>query len=161
MYTEKEVKHSDFKLEEANLPAVKEENLPAVQEQTNLDADFEQAKNNIQELIKKGEATIDDLIALAKASDHPRAFEVAGNFLKQLTDMNKDVLDLYKKKKEITKENMGSQEAETINNTQIVFSGTTADFQKMLADENIIAEVEAEMAANSETIEVEQEDGNS
>lgn len=135
MYAKDIVEHSEFKLgEEDNLPVAQEDSLPAVQD-TELDKDFELAKSNIKELIDKGSKSVDEILLIASQSDHPRAFEVAAAFLKQLTDMNKDVLELYKKKREIEKANgIPAQEAGVINNTQnIVFSGSTYDLQKQLA----------------------------
>jgi hypothetical protein len=59
------------------------------------DANF--ARSNIRELITKGNQAMDQLLAVAKESEHPRAYEVAATLIKSLADMNKDLLDLQKK----------------------------------------------------------------
>jgi hypothetical protein len=88
--------------------------------------DFEQARSNIKEIIDKGQNVLDDMIALAKASDHPRSYEVAATLIKTLVDTNKDLLDLHKKRKELqgkqeSNQNVGTQNVQ--NNTVFVGSG--------------------------------------
>jgi len=149
------IEHSNFKLDDIIVESTEIDTVEDIQSEISVvenkfDQDFGEVRDNIKTLIQKGNDSVDEVLKLAKASDHPRAFEVAGNFLKQLTDMNLDVLDLYKKKKEILKKEIGSQEAGTINNTQnIVFQGSTYDFQKMLSN--------AELAKDANTFDSEQD----
>lgn len=143
--------HSSFKLGDEEqtdtLPTVVEES--ATVEDTELEQDFQYARSNIKELVKKGSISVDEILKIAKASDHPRAFEVAAGFLKQLADMNQQILDLHKKKKDIQIKT-GEDQSKIVHNTQnnIMFHGSTHDMQKMLRERGaeIIAEVEAEMA---------------
>jgi len=113
----------------------KEEQLPAVVEETNdAEQDFELARKNLQELAKKGNKALDELIMLAKNSEHPRAYEVVATLIKTLADTNKDLLDTRKKKLDIDKVRGASpnSDAKTVNNN--LFVGSTAELQKFLKD---------------------------
>lgn len=98
-----------------------------------LESDFGLARNNIKELLKKSDYAIDNLLKVAEQSEHPRAYEVAANLIKTMADLNKDLLDIRKKKKELD----GKPATETNNTTNIdkaVFVGSTTDIIKMLKD---------------------------
>ena len=113
----------------------KEEQFPAVVEETNdAEQDFELARKNLQELAKKGNKALDELIMLAKNSEHPRAYEVVATLIKTLADTNKDLLDTRKKKLDIDKARGASpnNDAKTVNNN--LFVGSTAELQKFLKD---------------------------
>lgn len=108
----------------------KQEILPAVIEDEGVDTDYNTARTNIKSLIEKGDTAIDGILRVAEQSDHPRAYEVAATFIKTLADLNKDLLELQKKKKELT----GAVQA-TTNQTNIdkaVFVGSTAELIKMI-----------------------------
>lgn len=95
-------------------------------------ADFEQARTNIKEIIDKGQNVLDDMIALAKASDHPRSYEVAATLIKTLVDTNKDLLELHKKRKELKgkQEQVSAATTNVQNNT--VFVGSGVELLEML-----------------------------
>ena len=65
-----------------------------------VEDDAEFARQNIRTLIEKGNTAMDNLLLVANASEHPRAYEVAAGLIKNLADMNKDLLDIQKKKKD-------------------------------------------------------------
>lgn len=96
-----------------------------------LDNDFNVARQNINTLITKGSNAIDTLLKVAEQSQHPRAYEVASTFIKTLADLNKDLLELQKKKKELTGEAPSSGGNQT-NIDKAVFIGSTADLIKMI-----------------------------
>jgi hypothetical protein len=108
----------------------KEEILPAVIEYAdpvNADADF--ARENIRELVTQGNQAVNELMLIARDGQHPRAFEVLSGLMKNLADMNKDLLEIQKRKKDLT------PKAESQNNLNIdkaVFVGSTAELVKML-----------------------------
>ena len=95
---------------------------------TNIDGDFDYARENIKQLIANGSDAIDEIIKIAKAGDNPRAFEVVSLLLKTVADMNKDLIDLYQKTKVVKKEET------TINNTtnQSIFVGSTSQLQDLI-----------------------------
>ncbi len=94
------------------------------------DADF--ARQNIRDLITKGNDAVNHIVEIAKQSEHPRAFEVAAGMLKNLADMNKDLLEIQKRKQDL--------QPKVTNNTQnisvdkAVFVGSTAELLKQLKE---------------------------
>ena len=91
-----------------------------------VEDDYDYARKNLRDLIDSGMSDLNTVMDIARQSESPRAFEVATNLLKTLTDTNKDLLELAKKKKDLT------QEKETNNVTNALFVGSTADLQKMI-----------------------------
>ena len=106
------------------------ETLPAVVEYAdpvNADADF--ARENIRELVVQGNQAVNELMLIARDGQHPRAFEVLSGLMKNLADMNKDLLEIQKRKKDL------APKAESQNNLNIdkaVFVGSTTELVKML-----------------------------
>jgi hypothetical protein len=97
-----------------------------------IEDDAEFARQNLRDLIEKGNEAADHIISVAKQSDHPRAFEVVAGMLKNLADMNKDLLEVQKRKQDL--------QPKTTNNTQnlnidkAVFVGSTAELLKQLKE---------------------------
>ena len=108
----------------------KVETLPAVVEYADpVNADAEFARDNIRELVTQGNQAVNELMLIARDGQHPRAFEVLSGLMKNLADMNKDLLEIQKRKKDLT------PKAESQNNLNIdkaVFVGSTAELVKML-----------------------------
>jgi hypothetical protein len=95
------------------------------------DANF--ARSNIRELITKGNQAMDQLLAVAKESEHPRAYEVAATLIKSLADMNKDLLDLQKKRKDLIPNGDGfAGNAKNLNVDKAIFVGSTNELVKFL-----------------------------
>jgi hypothetical protein len=92
------------------------------------DADF--ARGNIRNLIEKGNKAMDELLLVANASEHPRAYEVAAGLIKNLADLNKDLLEIQKRKKDLSPQE--SSNAKNINVDKAVFVGSTAELVKLL-----------------------------
>lgn len=97
----------------------------------NLDTDFETTRSNLHSLLLQGQDALFHALEVAKSSEHPRAFEVVGGLMKNLSDINTQLLDLHKKKQAI--EVPTKEEAKTVNNNAI-FVGSTSDLSKMLND---------------------------
>jgi DNA-binding ferritin-like protein len=91
-----------------------------------IDDDYDYARRNLRDLIDSGMNDLNSVMDIARQSESPRAFEVATNLIKTLADTNKDLLDLAKKKKDLT------QEKNTQNVTNALFVGSTADLQKLI-----------------------------
>lgn len=98
-------------------------------EENNTSKDFEYARENLYDVIEKGQAALFDMMDVAKQSQHPRAYEVLAGMIDTLVSANKDLLDLHKKKKELFKTD---HDPKTINNN--LFVGSTAELQKLIAD---------------------------
>ena len=91
------------------------------------DTDFQYARETLYNLIERGQDGLEELIEIAKQSEHPRAFEVVGQMIDKLTTTNKELLNLHKTKKDIQTEKGGPT-----NVTNALFVGSTAELQKML-----------------------------
>jgi hypothetical protein len=109
---------------------IKNENKPVPDD---LAGDFKVARENIHDVISKGTVALDYMLEVAKASEHPRAFEVVSQLTKTLIDANKDLLDLQKKFKDLTAEEK-EQQPQSVTNA--LFVGSTADLQKLLKNGN-------------------------
>ena len=59
-----------------------------------IDSDYNYARENLYEIIENGSNALNDLVEIAKASEHPRAFEVVSTLMKTLTEANKDLLEI-------------------------------------------------------------------
>ena len=100
-----------------------------------IDDDFEQARNALKDMVKKGQTAVDDIMGIARQSDHPRAFEVTGQLIKTVAETAKDLMALQKQKKDlVTVQADAPKQIGTQNN--IVFSGSTNDLLKMLKNQN-------------------------
>lgn len=98
----------------------------------NADNDFEYARRNYHDLLAKGTDALEEMMEVARATEHPRAFEVFSNMMKHVADINGNLIDLHKKQKEYNKEDKPAELAnQTTNN---VFIGSTSDLQRMLLD---------------------------
>jgi hypothetical protein len=95
-----------------------------------VDNDYKYARENLYGVIEKGTDALDNLIDLAKASEHPRAFEVVSQLTKTLVDANKDLLDIQKKVKDLKREDKKDNPK---NVTNALFIGSTAELQKMIS----------------------------
>jgi len=100
---------------------------------TPVEDDAEFARQNIRELITKGNVAMDNLLHVAKESEHPRAYEVAAGLIKNLSDLNKDLLEVQKRKRDLTGE---SQSAKNINVDKAVFVGSTTELVKFLKNKD-------------------------
>jgi hypothetical protein len=114
------------------------ENLPAISSETgkNIDQedDYQLARSTLRNLIYKSENTLDDMIELAKNSEHPRTYEVAGQLIKTVSDVAKDLIELQKKVKDL--KDGDSVSAKNVTNNNVVFAGSTAELFKMLKNKD-------------------------
>ena len=92
------------------------------------DADF--ARQNIRELIEKGNLAVDGILNVAKESEHPRAYEVAANLIKNLSDLNKDLMEIQKRKKDLDPQ--AAKRSGDVNVDKAVFVGSTTELVKFL-----------------------------
>lgn len=97
-----------------------------------FEVDLKFVRDSYYELITMGKDAVGDMIQVAQATEHPRAYEVLSNMFKHLGDLNNGLLDLHKKKREITKEDK-SKILENNTTTNNLFVGSTTELQKMLA----------------------------
>ena len=111
------------------LPAVKPTIEVVASDEVETDAAL--ARKNIKGLLDKGGAAIDNLLLVAQESEHPRAYEVAANFIKTLSDLNKDLLEIQKQKQSLRPVEINNQ---SINVEKAVFVGSTAELLKQIRE---------------------------
>ena len=101
-----------------------------VEAKTPVEDDAEFARTNIRDLISKGNTAIDTLLQVATASEHPRAYEVAAGLIKNLGDLNKDLLEIQKRKRDLDPKQLKGNS--TTNIDKAVFVGSTTELVKFL-----------------------------
>ena len=106
----------------------KESKEVVVPEDKDPDIDFETGRKNLYQLIDKGNEAIDGILGLAKEGEHPRAYEVAGQLIKTVSEVSQNLLDLQEKLKKIK----DVPERGPKNVTNALFVGSTTELQKML-----------------------------
>jgi len=100
-----------------------------------VDQDYEDVRKQLYDLAEQGDEAIELMLELARESEHPRAFEVLGQLIKNNAEIGEKILKLHKSKKEVDKEDLPALTKDPTNN---VFIGSTAELQKMLRDEIVI-----------------------
>ena len=93
--------------------------------------DYEYTRGNLYSIIEKGQEAINGILELAQESEMPRAYEVAGQLVKSVSDATDKLMDLQKKLKDVEEESV-QKGPSTVNNS--LFVGSTADLAKMLKD---------------------------
>ena len=99
-----------------------------------IQKDYEYTRGNLYSIIEKGQEAINGILELAQESEMPRAYEVAGQLIKSVSDATDKLMDLQKKLKDVEEEK-ASKGPSTVNNS--LFVGSTAELAKMLKSVNI------------------------
>jgi len=94
--------------------------------------DYEYTRGNLYSIIEKGQEAINGILELAQDSEMPRAYEVAGQLIKSVSDATDKLMDLQKKLKDVEEESS----RRPTNVTNAMFVGSTSDLQKMLKNIN-------------------------
>jgi len=111
-----------------------EEKIEKVAETTDdIKKDYEYTRGNLYSLIEKGQEAINGILELAQESEMPRAYEVAGQLIKNVADATDKLMDLQKKLKSIEEE--GTSKGPT-NVTNALFVGSTAELSKLLKNQS-------------------------
>ena len=108
----------------------KESKEVVVPEDKDPDIDFETGRKNLYQLIDKGNEAIDGILGLAKEGEHPRAYEVAGQLIKTVSEVSQNLLDLQDKLKKVK----DIPDRGPKNVTNALFVGSTTELQKMLKE---------------------------
>ena len=115
-------------------------------EENEINDDYDYARAKYYNLSEKGDEAIDLMLDLARESEHPRAFEVLSNMLKQNAEVADRLMDLQKKKKEVRL--IDQKQVPNGNMTQNnVYVGSTTDLQRMLhkrIDENAVIDQDSD-----------------
>ena len=106
----------------------KNNKIEKVEEKEDSTLDYEYSRGNLYSLIDKGQEALNGILEVAQGSDHPRAYEVAGQIIKSVGDTTDKLIDLQAKMKNLKKEDKDSPK--TVNNA--LFVGSTSDLSKLL-----------------------------
>lgn len=119
---------SEIQQIESDKPSLKKSETPDVRQ------DYETTRAQLHNLVMKGQEAVDGILDVARASDHPRAYEVAGQLIKNVGDVADKLIDLQRKMKELD-----AEEKKGPNNvTNALFVGSTAELQKLLKQQKEI-----------------------
>ena len=117
-------------------PEVMEEETTVVERQKpdrltkdDIEKDYDYTRGNLYSIIEKGQEAIDGILELAQESEMPRAYEVAGQLIKSVSDATDKLMDLQKKLKDVNEEEK-SKGPSTVNNA--LFVGSTSELSKIL-----------------------------
>jgi hypothetical protein len=113
-------------------PEVVEKKIDKIKDSVDdIRKDYNYTRGNLYSLIEKGQEAINGILELAQESEMPRAYEVAGQLIKNVADATDKLLDLQKKLKDVEEEKQ-VRGPSTVNNA--LFVGSTAELAKMLKD---------------------------
>ena len=113
-----------------------EETLPTViNDDGQKDTDFQYARENMYHIIERGRDAMDELLEIAKAEESPRAFEVFGQLLKNMTDSQEKLMELHQKKQKIEIDGERQEVTKAQNVTNALFVGSTAELLKLVKKE--------------------------
>ena len=121
-------------------PEVVEEPKPVVREKPDrltkddVSKDYDYTRGNLYSIIEKGQEAIDGILELAQETEQPRAYEVAGQLIKSVSDATDKLMDLQKKLKDVNEED---NKKSPTNVTNALFVGSTAELAKMIKQENL------------------------
>jgi hypothetical protein len=110
--------------EKKETPIVKIE----IEESKQLEVDFQQVRKNLKNLVSTGEEAIEGILKVAQEGDSPRAYEVAAAMIKTVSEVNKDIIEMHHKMKQIEKPTV--VEKNTTNNS--IYVGSTSDLQDLI-----------------------------
>ena len=116
-----------------SLPAKVERQKPDRLTKDDIDKDYEYTRGNLYSIIEKGQEAINGILELAQESEMPRAYEVAGQLIKSVSDATDKLMDLQKKLKDVEEEKVAKGPSYVTN---ALFVGSTADLAKLIKKED-------------------------
>ena len=124
---------------ESNLKQTREVNnlpVPPANAEQDLEDDFQEARDILKRTAEYSEEAIKGMLHIARNSDQPRAYEVAGQLIKALQDNANAMMDVQDKAKKVKGEEVKSKNNAVTNNN--LFVGSTKDLLRALKDEQVI-----------------------
>ena len=116
-----------------SLPVKVEREKPDRLTKDDIEKDYEYTRGNLYSIIEKGQEAINGILELAQESEMPRAYEVAGQLIKSVSDATDKLMDLQKKLKDVEEEKVAKGPS---NVTNALFVGSTADLAKLIKKED-------------------------
>ena len=117
------------------IPVVREDKPVTIHQSENDNPDADYSRANYYNLIEKGNEALEGILEVAKESQHPRAYEVAANMIKNLSDVTEKLMILQKQQQELKpKDELAGPT--NINVDKAVFVGSTAELLRQLKNES-------------------------
>ena len=110
-------------------------NVPVTNNDDNENNDFKYARENLYHIIERGRDAMDELLEIAKAEESPRAFEVFGQLLKNMTDSQEKLMELHQKKQKLENDGERQEVTKAQNVTNALLVGSTAELLKLVKKE--------------------------
>ena len=122
----------EFGVIEKIVPTTMPKIIPNIVEvnEDDIEDDYKYQRDNFYNLVEKGSAAIDGILELAKESEHPRTYEVAGQLIKNVAEVTEKLGDLQEKMRRLKEVPSNAPK----NVTNALFVGSTKELQKMLKD---------------------------
>jgi hypothetical protein len=117
------------------VPAVREDKPITIHQDESVDPDAHYSRANYYNLIEKGNEALDGILEVAKESQHPRAYEVAANMIKNLSDVTEKLMILQKQQQDLKPKDQVVSPT-NINVDKAVFVGSTAELLRQLKNES-------------------------
>jgi hypothetical protein len=106
--------------------------IPRPTESEDVDSDYKYSRANFYNLIERGQDAIDGILDIAKEGEHPRAYEVAGQLIKNVSEVTERLVELQEKMKKLKE--VPDHGPKSVTNA--LFVGSTKELQKLLKDQN-------------------------
>ena len=119
----------------APIEVVSSEEITESTKEEQILKDYEHSRDQLYSLIEKGQDAIKGIMDVAAQTDHPRAYEVAFQGIKNVSELADKLMDVHKKMKDIEEDNKVQRGPSTVNNS--VFFGSTAELQKFIKQSKI------------------------
>ena len=117
-------------IEASEISTIEETKEMVVPIDKDAEIDFDTGRENLYKMLDKGNDAIDGILALAKEGEHPRAYEVAGQLIKTVADVSKDLMAMQEKLKKLKEvSNTGPKSV-----TNALFVGSTTELTKLLKE---------------------------
>ena len=122
----------DIEFESNKIIPIKTKQITKVQDPSiDISNDYVESRKNYYDLIEKGQEAIDGILDFAKESEHPRAYEVAAQLIKNVSEVNTQLIDLQKKMQDLRdSKSIPNNVTNAIENA--VFVGSTSELQKLI-----------------------------
>jgi len=117
-------------IEASEISTVKETKEMVVPIDKDAEIDFDTGRENLYKMLDKGNDAIDGILALAKEGEHPRAYEVAGQLIKTVADVSKDLMAMQEKLKKLKE--VPNQGPTSVTNA--LFVGSTTELTKLVKE---------------------------
>jgi multidrug efflux pump subunit AcrB len=131
-----QVKDNNIQSEDVEVQIVEEEEDTSIvkSESSDADTDYQHVRKHLKSLMKKSSETLKEILDLAGESGSPRAYEVAGQILKNSSEISEKLIQLHKNNKELNDVNSNVN----VTNNNAIFFGSTSELLKTLKSQNII-----------------------